>query len=94
MRRFINALSYTFARNLGRTDRWVRALIGVLLVVPFFSGLVTAAVGIALAVLGGMILATALLARCSICYMADVCTIPLAERRSLDARKIRYERPQ
>ena len=93
MRRLLKALSYTFARNLGRTDRWVRAVIGALLFVPYFSGLVTGSVGIALAVLGGMLIATALLARCSISYMANGCTIPFAERKSLDARNIRYEQP-
>jgi len=48
-------------------------------------------VGVVLAVVGAMVLATAVVSRCSITYMLGACTIGPQERAALDARGISYE---
>jgi hypothetical protein len=91
MNRVLKGLSYTFKRNLGRQDRLIRAALGVLLCAPYLLKLATATAGIALGIAGLMIIGTALVARCSLCYMAGVCTIGTKEKEMLAQRGIQSE---
>lgn len=91
MKRFLKGMSYTFKRNLGWQDRLVRALAGLAGLAVYGFGLAPGTVGVVLAVVGALVLATAVVSRCSICYMMGVCTIGPQERGALDARGIQYE---
>jgi hypothetical protein len=51
-------------RNLSNLDRIIRLVLAAVMAFLYFSGLVTGALGIVLLVLGGVFLATAVLAFC------------------------------
>lgn len=92
MKRFFKAMSYTFGRNLGRVDRRVRAIssiagLGVAAYLTLETSLRT--VGIVAAVLSTMILATAIVARCSITYMCSANTMSGEEEADLRARGVK-----
>ena len=92
MNRFFKALSYTFGRNLGRVDRRIRAVaslagLGVAAYLAFEASLRT--LGIVVAVLSSMILATAIVARCSITYMVGANTMSGDEAANLRARGVK-----
>ncbi|MEO0734921.1 MAG: DUF2892 domain-containing protein [Bacteroidota bacterium] len=91
MKRFLRGLSYTFHRNLGRTDRILRAVAALVLAGLWFLGWVPGVIGIVLAVFGLMVLGTALSARCSINYWCDLNTMTAAEKAQLDQRGVQYE---
>ena len=91
MNRVLKGLSYTFSRNIGWQDRIVRAVIGAVMPAAYLLGITHGVIGIILGTVGVMLLATAIVARCSICYMAGVCSIDAKERQALDKKGIRYE---
>ncbi|MEM8968759.1 MAG: hypothetical protein AAGE93_20250 [Bacteroidota bacterium] len=83
MNRFAKGLSYTFRRNLGIEDR--------VILVSWFFGLITGVMGTVLGILAIMILGTTASARCSVTYWMDINTMNREEKKSLDAKAIRYE---
>ncbi|MEM8534876.1 MAG: DUF2892 domain-containing protein [Chloroflexota bacterium] len=91
MKRLTTGMSYTFNRNLGWQDRLIRAVgsLGILTLYGF--GIFSGPIGLILAILAGMVLVTAVISRCSICYIAGVCTIGPKERMKLDNSGIKYE---
>lgn len=91
MNRFIKGMSYAFGRNLGWQDRLVRAALSLGVLTAYFLGIISGPVGIILAIIAGMLLVTAVIARCSICYIAGICTIKANERARLDDKGIPYE---
>lgn len=91
MNRLIKGMSYTFKRNLGWQDRLIRTVTSLGILLVYFLGMLPGAVGVVLAVIAGMVLATAVVSRCSICYIIGKCTIDAKERAALDARDIPYE---
>ncbi|WP_420458859.1 YgaP family membrane protein [Neolewinella sp.] len=92
MNRFIKGLSYTFGRNLGTTDRIVRAVIAVAVLVSWYFGAISGIVGTVLGIVALMILGTAAVARCSMCYWADVSTVTEREAAAYEASGTRYEK--
>ena len=55
-------------KNMGNTDRVIRAIAAVVLAVLYFTGTVTGTLGIVLLVIAGILLATSLLSTCPL-YM-------------------------
>jgi hypothetical protein len=55
-------------KNMGNTDRVIRAIAAVVLAVLYFTGTVTGALGIVLLVIAGILLATSLVSTCPL-YM-------------------------
>jgi hypothetical protein len=51
-------------RNMSNTDRIVRVVIAALFAYLYFGGIVTGALGVALVVLGGVLLFTSIVAFC------------------------------
>jgi hypothetical protein len=51
-------------RNMSNTDRIVRVIVAALFAYLYFSGIVTGGLGMALVVLGGVFLLTAIVAFC------------------------------
>lgn len=91
MKRLIKGMSYTFNRNLGWQDRLMRAVASLGILTLYGFGIFSGVTGLILAILAGMVLVTAVVSRCSICYIAGVCTIGAKERIKLDNSGIKYE---
>jgi len=51
-------------KNMGNTDRVLRAIAAVFLAVLYFTGTVTGTLGIVLLVIAGILLATSLISTC------------------------------
>ena len=51
-------------KNMGNTDRVLRAIAAVVLVVLYFTGTVTGTLGIVILVIAGILLATSLISTC------------------------------
>ena len=51
-------------KNMGNTDRVLRAIAAVFLAVLYFTGAVTGTLGIVLLVIAGILLATSLISTC------------------------------
>ena len=55
-------------KNMGNTDRVIRAIAAVILAVLYFTGMVTGTLGIVLLVIAGILLATSVVGLCPL-YM-------------------------
>ena len=91
MRRFIKGLSYTFDRNIGKTDRAIRTLVAIGVLILWILGVIAGWAGTVLGIFSVMILGTAASARCGVTYWMNSNTMSNAEKRSLKDRNIRYE---
>ncbi|MEL7002394.1 MAG: DUF2892 domain-containing protein [Bacteroidota bacterium] len=91
MNKFFKGISYGFNRNLGVNDRIIRAALGIGILLIWSLGFISGAFGVTLVILGVMILATAIFARCGVTYWMNICTIPKQEKERLDAKGIKYE---
>ena len=91
MNRFIKGLSYTFKRNLGRTDRLIRTIAAVAALIAWYFGATSGIIGTVIAVFGFMILGTAATARCGVTYWMDANTMSDQEKKTLDAKGVQYE---
>ena len=91
MNRFLKGLSYTFNRNLGRTDRMIRLVLALAVLATWYGGIISGLLGTILGVLAIMILATAAVARCGVTYWMDANTMSENEKKRLDAKGIKYE---
>ena len=92
MKRILKGLSYTFYRNIGKTDRTIRVLIALLLLLMVNLFAFHISIDIILVLLSLMILATAVLGKCSLFYMLDYKTLSLKERENLKEKNIKYEK--
>lgn len=91
MNKFIKGLSYTFKRNLGKTDRVIRTFAAIGVLITWYFGAVTGIIGTVIAVFAIMILGTAATARCGVTYWMDANTMSDQEKITLDAKGIPYE---
>lgn len=91
MNRLITGITYQFSRNLGWQDRLIRAIGGIAVLAAYQLGWISGTLGIVLSVFALMIIATAVVARCGVCYIGGACTIGSNERATLDAKGIKYE---
>ncbi len=91
MNRFLKGLSYTFRRNIGKTDRIIRTCIALFFLGLWYLEVVTGLAAVFIGIYAIMILVTAAFARCGITYWLDVNTMSEAEKRALDAKGIQYE---
>lgn len=92
MNRFFKGLSYTFNRNLGKTDRIIRVVLSGITIASWYFGLMTGLVGTILVIFALMILGTAATARCGVTYWLDANTMSSEEKQSLDRKGILYEK--
>lgn len=92
MNRFFKGLSYTFNRNIGKIDRFIRVVLAVAVIVSWYLGLVTGLVGTLLTIFAIMILGTAATARCGVTYWLNANTMSLKEKQTLDKKGILYEK--
>ena len=92
MNRLIKGMTYSFHRNLGKRDRIIRALFALCGIASWYFGAIVGVIGIAAAVLGLMLLGTAVSSRCAITYIAKTNTISEDEKRQLDGKRINYEK--
>lgn len=92
MNNFLRGISYSFNRNIGKTDRTIRTIVGTgaVLCAIYFSKsnlLYSSLLGVlAIAQFG-----TVFSARCILCYFTNQCTIPEKEKKQLEAKGIKYE---
>lgn len=91
MNRFFKGLSYTFNRNLGKTDRIIRVVIALFVLSAWYFGVVSGILGTILGILALMILGTAAVSRCGVTYWMDANTMTESEKQNLDAKGINYE---
>lgn len=91
MNRFFKGLSYTFNRNLGKTDRIIRVILAMFVLVTWCFGIVSGTLGTILGIFALMILGTAATSRCGVTYWLDANTMTKAEKQNLDANGILYE---
>lgn len=75
----MSLLKRLLARNVGPTDRAVRALPSVIVIALWWSGALAGPILILAAVAAAMLLATALTARCSVYAILGLSTCPLRE---------------
>lgn len=92
MNRFFKGLSYTFNRNIGKTDRIIRLVLAVIAIASWYFGLVTGLIGTILGIFALMILGTAATARCGVTYWLDINTMSSKEKKILDRKGILYEK--
>jgi drug/metabolite transporter superfamily protein YnfA len=64
-------------KNLGSIDRIIRIVLGISFGVLYFTGVTTGTLGIVLAVLGGIFIATSLISWCPIYAVLGIKTCPL-----------------
>ena len=63
-------------KNLGSIDRILRIVLGITFGVLYFTGVTTGTLGIVLAVLGGIFVATSLISWCPIYAVLGIKTCP------------------
>jgi hypothetical protein len=66
-------------RNLGYLDRFVRLILAVLFAALYFMEVITGTIGLILLIVGGVLLATALIDFCPIYKMLGINSIPPEE---------------
>ncbi len=91
MKRFFKGLSYTFHRNIGKTDRIIRVVSALVILASWYFGLVAGITGTLLGIFAIMILGTAASARCGVTYWMNANTMSKNEKQELDAKGIKYE---
>ena len=64
-------------KNLGSIDRILRIVLGITFGVLYFTGVTTGTLGIVLAVLGGIFIATSLISWCPIYAVLGIKTCPV-----------------
>jgi hypothetical protein len=64
-------------KNLGSIDRILRIVVGITFGVLYFTGVTTGTLGIVLAVLGGIFIATSLISWCPIYAVLGLKTCPV-----------------
>ena len=64
-------------KNLGSIDRILRIVLGIAFGVLYFTGVTTGTLGIVLAVLGGIFIATSLISWCPIYAVLGIKTCPV-----------------
>jgi hypothetical protein len=94
MNLLIKGITYSYNRNIGWQDRTVRTIIGIGATIGAFYYLKSnLTYSIVLGVLAIAQFGTVLSARCIICYFAGQCTIDSKERKSLESKGIKIEKP-
>lgn len=91
MNRFFKGLSYTFNRNLGKTDRIIRTALALAGIGAWYLGTMPGIVGSIIVIFSIMILGTAAIARCGVTYWMDANTMSAKEKKELDIIGIKYE---
>lgn len=91
MNRFIKGRSYTFHRNLGWQDRLIRFLIALTAIGSWYFGTIAGTIGLIAAIIGWMLLGTAVVSRCSVTYFINSNTMGVKEKARLNAKGIKYE---
>ncbi|HLO80548.1 MAG TPA: DUF2892 domain-containing protein [Chitinophagaceae bacterium] len=68
-------------KNLGSIDRIARAILAVVLAGLYFTGVTTGTLGLILAILGGIFLATSLISWCPIYAALGIKTCPVDKKQ-------------
>ncbi len=68
-------------RNMGTTDRMIRAIIAVIIGVLYFTGTISGTLGIVLLVLAGVFVLTGLISFCPLYVPFGIKTCPLKEKK-------------
>ena len=81
-----------FSRNLGKKDRIIRFVIGVLVLGSWYFGAVAGTIAILLGVAAIMLIGTAAAATCPLNTIANINTLSQEEKKELDAKGIPYQK--
>jgi hypothetical protein len=81
-----------FRRNLGRTDRIIRLIIGVLALGAWYFGAVAGTIAIVIGVVAIMLIGTSASASCPLNSVTNINTMSQKEREEHDAKGISYQK--
>jgi predicted phage tail protein len=81
-----------FQRNLGRTDRIIRAVIGIIAIGAWYFGALAGIAAIIAGVVAIMLLGTSATASCPLNSVANLNTMTEEEKKKLDEKGISYQK--
>jgi hypothetical protein len=81
-----------FQRNLGRTDRIIRLVIGILALGAWYFGVVAGTIAIIVGIVAIMLIGTSAAASCPLNSVVNINTMSQKEREEYDAKGISYQK--
>ncbi len=80
-----------FQKNLGRTDRVIRVIIGLAAIGAWYFGAIAGVAAVISGIVAIMLIGTSATASCPLNAAANINTMTQKEKRELDAKGISYQ---